>query len=255
MKLIEKLFVVIIGLLAITALTVFFVAPQALIDLLQAVISINLAVRLVIILVIDVAILALIYTRLRTPRVTSEGLIVKSSGAVADISVESARKLILAAVEQVPNVASASVDLKAVEGKADISLNVNVTGSQINVPQKQQEINRALKQVVNKQLGLDMRGQPRVHIHLQDEELPPTRSTFTSATVAPVDTDKTLVDDIKKPEKSTTVTGSTLAPAEKESAKSDELTKTPLGTSSTSSLDDDFLKSYTTNRQSESKDD
>src|SRR5690606_9945495 len=172
-RILEKLLIVILGLLAITALTVFFVAPQALIDVLQAIIAVNLAVRLAIVLVIDVAILALIYTRLRSPRVTSDGLIVKSSGAVADISVDSARKLILAAVQKVPDVTAASADLTAVQGKADISLTVDVTGAHINVPQKQQEINRALKQVVNKQLGLDMLGQPRVHINLHDDQVPP----------------------------------------------------------------------------------
>ena len=41
-------------------------------------------------------------------------------------------------------------------GKAHIELDVTVNNPNTNVPAKQQEINRALKQVINKQLGLQM---------------------------------------------------------------------------------------------------
>lgn len=253
MKLLEKLLLVVIGLLAITALTVFFVAPQALIDLLQAIIAINLAVRLAIVLVIDVAILALIYTRLRSPRVTSDGLIVKSSGAVADISVDSARKLILAAVQKVPDVTAASADLTAVQGKADISLNVDVTGTHINVPQKQQEINRALKQVINKQLGLDIQGQPRVHINLHDDQLPPTPAKTTAPPVTVTPSPASVTETPKQEEKPV----STPAPAASQpDSKPADTAEKPLEDTDktvTPAASDDWLKSFATNGQVENK--
>jgi hypothetical protein len=45
-------------------------------------------------------------------------------------------------------------------------------GHDIKLPAKQSEINRALKQVIHKQLGLQMAGQPKVHIRLDTEGKP-----------------------------------------------------------------------------------
>lgn len=179
MRLLSRFLIVIAGLLAITLLTVLFVVPQTLIDFLTPLTGVNLVVRLVIVLLVDVAILALIYVRLRPRTVPGDGLVVQASGAMADVSPESAKQLILSAVTKVPDVTSATADLKAVRGRADIELDVTITGDHINIPNKQQEINRALKQVVNKQLGLSMLGRPRVHIRLNSVEQPAAKPPVT----------------------------------------------------------------------------
>ncbi|MBZ0295791.1 MAG: hypothetical protein K8L99_24750 [Anaerolineae bacterium] len=171
MRLIERVLYLILGLLAITLVTVIFAVPEALSTFFLSVSDVNFIFRLVGVLVVDIAILALVYVRLRPRRMTGDGLVVKASGAVADVSVESARTLILNTVKQVPDVTAATATLKAVDGKADIELDVNVQGQTVNVPKKQQEINRALKQVVYKQLGLQLAGQPRVHIKLNGDSI------------------------------------------------------------------------------------
>lgn len=172
MKLIARLLTLILGLLTITLFTVIMVAPNALADFLNNFSEVNFVLRLIVALLIDLVILALVYTRLRPEPAVTEGLVVKAPGAIADVTTDSARGLILSAVEQVPEVVSATADVKAIEGKADIELYVSVAGNQVNLPKKQQEINRALKQVVNKQLGLVSLGRPRVHITLHDEQRP-----------------------------------------------------------------------------------
>lgn len=175
MRLIERSALLVVGLLAITLITVVLVAPEVVNDFFITLAQVNFIVRLVVVLVIDVAILAFLYSRLRPARTVGDALIVKASGAIADVSIDSAQTLILNAVKSVSDVVSASAVVQAVGGKADIELHVQVTGQHINVPQKQQEINRALKQVVNKQLGLQIANQPRVHIRFADEQTPVTK--------------------------------------------------------------------------------
>lgn len=173
MKLIERILLALVGLLLITLITVFFMAPEVLNNILEGLQNVNIVLRLAVVLVLDVLILAFVYSRLRSPRVTVEGLVVKAPGAITDIGIESARARILNGVQAVPNVIAADVNLEAVRGKAKIDLNVTVRDSNVNVPRKHQEISQALKQVINKQLGLSMLGQPRVHIHLDDERVVP----------------------------------------------------------------------------------
>jgi hypothetical protein len=171
MALLRSIFLIILGLLLITIVTIIFVAPEAIITLFQSITGINIAVRLALALVLDLLILAVIYLRIRPTKETPDGLIVKASGARADIGIDSARSMILAAVKEVPDVYAVDVNLSAVEGKADIELDVRVEGDAINIPAKQREIDRALKQVTNKQLGLDILGRPRVHIHLKEDHI------------------------------------------------------------------------------------
>ncbi len=171
MKLIERLLLALVGLLIITLITVFFMAPEVLSNILEGLRNVNIILRLGVVLVLDILILAFVYSRLRSPATTVDGLVVKAPGAITDIGIESARARILTGVQQVPNVIAADVKLEAVRGKALVELNVTVRDANVNVPRKHQEISQALKQVINKQLGLTMLGQPRVHIHLDDERV------------------------------------------------------------------------------------
>lgn len=125
--------------------------------------------RIVLAAIIGGGLLAITYLQVRPVRQEHSGLVMKVSGAITDVSIESARDRILKAVEAVPDVISAEATIKPVRGKADMELHVIVMGHGIKLPDKQKEINRALKQVINKQLGLQMAGRPRVHIELHTE--------------------------------------------------------------------------------------
>lgn len=125
--------------------------------------------RIVLAATLGGGLLAITYLQVRPVRQEHSGLVMKVSGAITDVSIESARDRILKAVEAVPDVISAEATIKPVRGRADIELHVIVMGHGVKLPDKQKEINRALKQVIHKQLGLQMAGRPRVHIELHTE--------------------------------------------------------------------------------------
>ena len=133
-------------------------------------------IRLPLAILLDVVILVVIAVLVRGERAPQHegGLIVKAQGAIADISVNSARDRMLRAVREVPAVISAEATVKALRGKADVDMDVVVSRDSNNLPEKQKEIDRALRQVLNKQLGLQMAGKPRVHIRMDgmDEQKP-----------------------------------------------------------------------------------
>ncbi len=179
MSILRRIVLIVFGLLFITIITIALLVPQALRAIATNVDGLATPVRLIIVIVIDIVILALIYSLIRHRRVVNKGgLVVKSSGGnvLADVSADSARERILKVIRDVPAVVSAEARLDAIDGKADIEMDVVVEGDQINVPDKHKEIDRALRQVVVKQLGLQLASRPRVHIRLlgPDEALPVT---------------------------------------------------------------------------------
>lgn len=172
MRLVDRVLAIVTSLILIGVVTVVAIAPETLRAALLGIENVNLVLRVAVVVVLNILILVTLYLGLRSPRKPVNGLAVRARGAHTDVSIESARRLILNAVESVPDVVSANATVKAVNGKADVDMDVQVTGDDIHIPQKQKEISRALQQVINKQLGLRMRGEPRVHIYLQGETPP-----------------------------------------------------------------------------------
>ncbi len=171
MTLIRKIIIVLVGLSLAILVTVLLLNPDSI-----AVLALNLGnasalIRLPVAILIDILILAVLVILVRDtrPSHTSNGLMVKAQGAIADVSVESTTDRILRAVRAVPEVLSATATVKALHGKADVDLDVIVARQSKSLPDKQREIDRALRQVINKELGLQMSGKPRVHIHMDDE--------------------------------------------------------------------------------------
>jgi hypothetical protein len=170
LRILERVLFALVGLLLITLITVLFVVPQSVSEILVNLEAVNIIIRLAVVLVLDILVLAFMFLQLRPRPVNVPGLVVKAPGALADISVESARSFILSAVQKVPDVVSTEARLEAVRGKAKIDMDVVVRGREVNIPRKQQEINQALKRVINKQLGLDILGRPQVHIQLESDQ-------------------------------------------------------------------------------------
>lgn len=171
MSFIRKLIIVLVGVSLALLVTVLLLSPDAIMSLAFNIRDTSAFIRLPLAIIIDIIVLALIVLLVRNERTPTAvgGLTVKAQGAHADVSIESARERILRAVREVPDVLSAQVEVKALRGKADVDLDVLVSRHSINIPEKQKEIDRALRQVINKQLGLQMAGKPRVHIRLDDE--------------------------------------------------------------------------------------
>lgn len=178
MAFVRKIVIVVVGISLALLMTVLLLNPDSLASFANNLSETSALVRIPVAVLLDAFLLAVIVILLRgerTPRSTT-GLAVKAKGAIADVGIDSARDRILRAVRDVPDVLSASAIVKPVRGKADVELEVVVSHDSMSVPDKQREIDRALRQVINKQLGLQMAGKPRVHIRMDDERveaLPP----------------------------------------------------------------------------------
>lgn len=173
MALVRRFVIMLVGIALALLMTVLLLNPESLASFANNLTETSLLVRLPLAILLDailLAVLVIVQRGERAPRSTT-GLAVKAKGAITDVGIDSARDRILRAVRDVPDVLSASATVKPVRGKADVELEVVVSHDSGSVPDKQREIDRALRQVINKQLGLQMSGKPRVHIRLDDEKV------------------------------------------------------------------------------------
>lgn len=166
----------------LAVLTVLLLAPETVSDF---VVGIPGFVRLLLVVVVYGGIGTLGYLRLQNVQEGRQikGLVVKSSGgALAELSVDSAREQILKAVLKLPAVISADATVSAKRGNAVVTLSVEMKSDDQNLPDKQKEINRVLDQVVKKQLGLKMAERPTVQINLDGGGMPVVESPGESET-------------------------------------------------------------------------
>lgn len=171
MNILRRLIVLLMGIALIAATLALLLFPQMVGVWAGSISDSSQVIRLLLAVVIGTALLLLTFALIRPdPRTKLTGLVMRTSGALADVSVESARERILKAVGDVKDVVSVEAQVKPVQGRADVELHVTVFGHDVQLPAKQKEINRAISQVVDKQLGLRMAGQPRVHIRIHGEE-------------------------------------------------------------------------------------
>ncbi|MBC8170281.1 MAG: hypothetical protein H7X77_01355 [Anaerolineae bacterium] len=167
MKFITRLLMTLLALLLVAFLTVLLITPDTVVDVLARLEQVVFAARVALVVIMYLVILSLLYLQVRsTPKAQSDTLSVNASGAIAAVTVDSVRERILKTIGEVPGVASVTAQLKSIRGKADIDLSVTTTDDKVNIPEKQKEINRALEQVIKKQLGIQMAGRPRVNIRL-----------------------------------------------------------------------------------------
>lgn len=163
----KRIYLVLVTLMLVAGIAVLLLAPGQVGGWLSStVVELSVVIRVLVTILLGGLFVVLTYMQVRPAPSNHTGLVMKVSGAITDVSIESARDRILKAVEEVADVVSAEADIKPLRGKADLELRVTVMGHGIKLPDKQKEINRALKQVINKQLGLQMAGRPRVHIQI-----------------------------------------------------------------------------------------
>ncbi len=204
MNFLTRVYLLLLVLLAGIALTVFLLWPAAVSDLAGSVAEMSPVLRLLAAAVVDLVLLALLFVQFRSNRrPETTGLMMRAPGAVTEVSIDSARDRILKAVSDVTDVVSVEAQVRPVRGRAEIDLDVEVLGDDVRLPDKQRDINRALKQVINKQLGLQMAGRPRVRIRLHGEKpvapapLPPVvERSIPAETVLPVErTPEPVIDE------------------------------------------------------------
>lgn len=153
-----------LGLFAVLIfMTLVLIMPKAFGESLE---TVSVGLRLLVAALIDAAYFGLMYLQIRRrPAPPSDaGLEVRMAGMIAHLDIESAKERILKAIRELSDVVSADATIKSLHGKADIELRVEISSQAANLPDKEKEIDRALKQVVNKQLGLQMAGRARVRL-------------------------------------------------------------------------------------------
>ncbi|GAB4572220.1 MAG: hypothetical protein Kow0077_11000 [Anaerolineae bacterium] len=122
-------------------------------------------------LVIDL-VLAAVLVRIIRPRKEDE-LQVRARGAKAKVSLDSVQRQINARIAQVSDVLHVHTDVEVTSGAASVELNVR-TRPDIVIPEKQKEISRVLRQLVEKQMGLRLAGEPIIHLALATDEFDTT---------------------------------------------------------------------------------
>jgi len=167
----RRFYLLLITVLLIVLVSIFLLSPQTVSVWAGTISEQSSLIRVLVTVVVGALLLFVTWLQIRPdPKAQMTGLMMRVSGAITEVSVESARERILKAVSDVPDVVSAEAQVKPIRGRADIELDVTVFGYEVKLPNKQKEINRALNQVINKQLGLRMASQPRVHIKIYGEE-------------------------------------------------------------------------------------
>lgn len=173
MGLLKRVYLLLVTLLLIAAIVLLLLLPQTVSSWSAAITEQSVFVRVILAALAGIGLFSLTYLQIRPDRrEKATGLMMRSSGAITEVSVESTRERILKVVSAVSGVVSVDAQVKPVRGRADVELQVTVSGDDTALPAKQKEINRALSQVVDKQLGLQMAGHPRVKIQLEHHAVP-----------------------------------------------------------------------------------
>lgn len=174
MNFLKRLYLLLLTAALIVVVVVVLLAPGSISSWASSIMEAPVLLRVLVTLVIGLVLGALTFMQIRGERRNRmTGLMMRAVGAITEVNVDSARDRILKAVSDLPDVVSAEAQIRPVRGRADIEMQVTVFGHDVQLPAKQKEINRALNQVLNKQLGLRMAGRPRVHLQIYGEQPKP----------------------------------------------------------------------------------
>src|SRR5687768_2177313 len=95
----RRILLIVLGLLLVALITVVLLVPDTLVTIGQNLTQISPIIRTALVIVANVLVLAVLYLQVRPlPHANPNGLIVRTSGALADVSLDSAQQRILAAV-------------------------------------------------------------------------------------------------------------------------------------------------------------
>lgn len=178
-----KRLVISLGLIALMILvTIVLVAPQVVADLATRMAEAATPIRIVEVLaaiLIDAVLIGLVYRTAFPDRM--EGLTVRARGAKTAVSIDSVQRQINNTIAQVSDVLAVQTEVVDEQGDVRVALRVR-TRPDIMVPEKQKEINRTLRQVVEKQLGLRLAGPATIHIALSADDYETTEERATLIT-------------------------------------------------------------------------
>jgi hypothetical protein len=188
LKLLRRILTIIGIVLIMLVVTLFLAAPQIIVDLATRLYESSPALRAMQVLaalLIDALLITVIYRIIRPP--LDPGLVVHARGAKAKVSTDSVQRQINARIAQVSDILDVQAEVEVEGSAARVTLNIR-TRPDINVPEKQREVSRILRQLVEKQMGLKLAGLAVIHMTLATDE-------YTSG-----DQVTTVVDPVAEPQ-------------------------------------------------------
>lgn len=188
---------VIIGLF----LLVFLLVPHALADV---VVSWPMLLRVLIVIAIELLLSWFLYLRLRREPLDSTVFSSQSAGSINEIGVESVGERLKTVVEKLADIVVANTTISNEGGRADVEMDVTLVNRDINLPEKEKELNRTIQQVIQKQLGLQLAGTPRIYLRFEGRTTKSTDEVDTvlmerAATYPPIDSSQPRTVKSDKP--------------------------------------------------------
>lgn len=198
-KFLRGLVVVFGEFILLVMLVTLLIFPQSARELATMIESYNTVTRVLLVALLTIFIVIGMVVQLnRQPRQTKGGVIVNMGDRNTLLDNESVRRGILKVVSQIELVESAEVEARSINGRASVVVNakLNMSGEKINLPKKQREIDRAIKQVVIKQLGVRLAHAPAINVSFLEVTQTPPAKTVTSASSAQPIVEKSLPSKI-----------------------------------------------------------
>ncbi len=168
---------------------IFLLVPHS---LAEVVMSWPMLLRVLIVIAIELLLSWFLYLRLRREPLDSTVFSTQASGSINEIGVESVGERLKTVVEKLADIVVANMTISNVGGRADVEMDVTLVNRDINLPEKERELNRTIQQVIQKQLGLQLAGTPRIYLRFEGRSSKSTDDVETvhmerAATYPPID--------------------------------------------------------------------
>lgn len=188
-ELLIRIRIVFISAFFILFITGFLVFPKAVSDLALALEEQESGIRLLLVILAvlaDAALVFIIYQELRTPlrKYNEDSLPVRARGSHAEISMESVKQNLNSQLMALDDIFSVQTDVESVRGRVAVDMNINARDT-VNIKRKTSLIQREIKKIVERQLGLKLDSTPTLHfelsstakVHLAEPPPKPTAET------------------------------------------------------------------------------
>lgn len=167
MALLRKSTLVFAEMLLLIAVTSFLMLPEYVMQAIEYLSELSYSLRLVIVVIVDLLIILAVFAQLRgTERYRGRELMVQAGDSKTTVTVESLRQRVQRAVHELEDIETVESEVKGKRGMAHINLEVTTSKDEVNIPEKQREIDRVIKQVVVKQMGIKLGEPPVINIRL-----------------------------------------------------------------------------------------
>lgn len=182
-----RLRVILFSLIGIILITGFLVFPKNVKELAEELENQEDSVRIILAMsaaMADALLLFIIYQELRPRPRNEEGLLVKSRGASAEVTLESVKSHLETQISRLEDIYSAFANVKAFRGRVDVEMSIDAK-DKVNVRKKSTQVNREIIKIIEKQLGLKLADKPVIVFRLMSEPVQMAAAPIADFTTPP----------------------------------------------------------------------